>query len=81
MLPTYEDLLKDPAASSFAKDIIRAAQSRDPVDVANDLEMLAAMALKTLRLQDTNVIQPFTKARQCRKVLQPNGYYGFIFPK
>ena len=44
MLPTYEDLLKDPAASSFAKDIIRAAQSRDPVDVANDLDMLAAMA-------------------------------------
>tara|TARA_R110000782_G_scaffold203781_1_gene292349 strand:- start:471 stop:650 length:180 start_codon:yes stop_codon:yes gene_type:complete len=36
--------LKDPTTSSFAKDIIRAAQSRDIIDVAHDLEILAKIA-------------------------------------
>ena len=40
----YKNLLIDPAVSAFAKDIIRDAQGRDPVDVANDLEMLSEMA-------------------------------------
>ena len=35
------DLLNDPSTSQFSKDIIRAALKRDPVDIANELQVLA----------------------------------------
>jgi len=34
-------VLNDPSTSQFSKDIIQAALKRDPVDVANELELLA----------------------------------------
>jgi hypothetical protein len=42
-LPSTEDVLRDPAASSWLKHALLAALSRDPVDAANDAEMLARL--------------------------------------
>lgn len=36
-----EEVLRDPAASFWLKDALRSALARDPVDAANDAEMLA----------------------------------------
>jgi hypothetical protein len=36
-----DDVLRDPAASFWLKDSLRSALSRDPVDAANDAEVLA----------------------------------------
>ena len=36
-------VLNNPGNSQFSKDIIRAAIKRDPVDVANELQVLADM--------------------------------------
>jgi hypothetical protein len=38
-----EDILRDPAASFWLKDALRSALSRDPVDAANDAELLARL--------------------------------------
>lgn len=38
-----EDILRDPAASFWLKDVLRSALSRDPVDAANDAELLARL--------------------------------------
>ncbi len=38
-----EDTLRDPAASFWLKDALRSALSRDPVDAANDAEVLARL--------------------------------------
>jgi hypothetical protein len=35
--------LRDPAASFWLKDALRSALSRDPVDAANDAELLARL--------------------------------------
>lgn len=35
-----EQVLKDPAASTWLKNALRSAVSRDPVDAANDAEVL-----------------------------------------
>jgi len=40
-LPTIEQILADPAASDWLKDALYSALSRDPVDAANDAEVLA----------------------------------------
>jgi hypothetical protein len=40
-LPSNEEILDDPAASGWLKAALRSALSRDPVDVANDAEVLA----------------------------------------
>jgi hypothetical protein len=39
-LPTIEDTLRDPAASLWLKAALRTALERDPVDAANDAEVL-----------------------------------------
>jgi hypothetical protein len=39
-LPSIKDVLRDPAASSWLKTALRTALERDPVDAANDAEML-----------------------------------------
>jgi hypothetical protein len=36
-----EEVLRDPAASFWLKDALRSALARDPVDAANDAEVLA----------------------------------------
>jgi hypothetical protein len=47
--PTYDDLpeidevMGDPTASSWLKDALRSALARDPVDAANDAEVLALL--------------------------------------
>ncbi len=38
-----EQVLADPAASSWLKDALRSAMDRDPVDAANDAEVLAEL--------------------------------------
>lgn len=44
--PSVDDLLADPAASHWLKNTLRAALERDPVDAANEAEVLArALAL------------------------------------
>ena len=39
-LPNIENVLRDPAASFWLKAALRTALERDPVDAANDAEML-----------------------------------------
>lgn len=40
-LPSIEQILADPAASDWLKAALYTALSRDPVDAANDAEVLA----------------------------------------
>jgi hypothetical protein len=40
-LPSIEQVLGDPAASDWLKAALHTALSRDPVDAANDAEVLA----------------------------------------
>jgi hypothetical protein len=40
-LPTVEEVLRDPSASSWLKAALLSALARDPVDAANDAEILA----------------------------------------
>jgi hypothetical protein len=42
-LPTIEEILRDPAASFWLKDALHSALNRDPVDAANDAEVLAQL--------------------------------------
>ncbi len=42
-LPTIEQVLTDPAASDWLKAALHSALSRDPVDAANDSEILAKL--------------------------------------
>lgn len=42
-LPTIDAVLADPAASDWLKNALRAAAGRDPVDAANDADLLAAL--------------------------------------
>ena len=42
-LPTIEEVLRDPSASFWLKAALRSALSRDPVDAANDAEVLALL--------------------------------------
>ena len=39
----FERVLADPAASFWLKDALRSALDRDPVDAANDAEVLAQL--------------------------------------
>lgn len=40
---TADEIFADPAASFWIKSALRAALDRDPVDAANDAEVLAAV--------------------------------------
>ncbi len=42
-LPTIEEVLRDPSASFCLKAALRSALGRDPVDAANDAEVLARL--------------------------------------
>ena len=42
-LPDIEEVLRDPTASFWLKDALRSALARDPVDAANDAEVLARL--------------------------------------
>ena len=42
-LPATEEVLRDPAASFWLKNALRSALARDPVDAANDAEVLARL--------------------------------------
>jgi len=42
-LPTIAEVLQDPAASFWLKDALHSALGRDPVDAANDAEVLAKL--------------------------------------
>jgi len=42
-LPTIEEVLRDPSASFWLKAALRSALARDPVDAANDAEVLARL--------------------------------------
>jgi hypothetical protein len=42
-LPTIEEVLRDPSASFWLKAALRSALARDPVDAANDAEILARL--------------------------------------
>jgi len=42
-LPELEEVLRDPAGSLWLKDALRSALARDPVDAANDAEVLARL--------------------------------------
>ncbi len=47
--PTIEGVLADPAASLWLKHALRSALERDPVDAANDAEMLLRLLDDRLR--------------------------------
>lgn len=42
-LPTIEDVLSNPASSTWLKSVLIAALQRDAVDAANDAALLAAL--------------------------------------
>ena len=42
-LPEIDQVLRDPTASFWLKDALRSALARDPVDAANDAEVLARL--------------------------------------
>ena len=42
-LPQLEEALQDPAASFWLKRALQSALSRDPVDAANDADVLARL--------------------------------------
>ena len=42
-LPEIEEVLADPAASFWLRAALRSALARDPVDAANDAEVLARL--------------------------------------
>jgi hypothetical protein len=42
-LPTIEEVLRDPSASFWLKAALRSELARDPVDAANDAEVLALL--------------------------------------
>jgi hypothetical protein len=42
-LPEIAKVLQDPAASFWLKDALRSALARDPVDAANDAEILCRL--------------------------------------
>ena len=42
-LPGIEEVLADPAASYWLKSALRSALCRDPIDAANDSEILARL--------------------------------------
>jgi hypothetical protein len=42
-LPSIDEVLVDPAASRWLKSALRSSLSRDPVDAANDSEILARL--------------------------------------
>jgi hypothetical protein len=48
-LPEIAAVLRDPAASSWLKTCLCSALSRDPVDAANDAEILAQMLARWCR--------------------------------
>lgn len=43
LLPTIEELMRAPAASTWLRSALSAALLRDPVDAANDGELLAKL--------------------------------------
>ena len=42
--PAIDEILADPAASVWLKAALRSALSRDPVDAANDADVLARLS-------------------------------------
>ncbi len=42
-LPSIKDILEDPSASFWLRQALRGALARDPVDAANDAEMLVSL--------------------------------------
>lgn len=42
-LPQIDEVLRDPAASFWLTDALRASLARDPIDAANDAEILARL--------------------------------------
>lgn len=42
-MPTADEILNDPSASHWLQNALRQALDRDPVDAANDAEILAAV--------------------------------------
>jgi hypothetical protein len=42
-LPSIDEVLADPAASSWLKKVLRSALRRDPVDAAHDSDILAQL--------------------------------------
>jgi len=49
-LPEIESVLDDPAASHWLKAALRAALARDPVNAANDSEVLARLLTQRCRI-------------------------------
>ena len=48
-LPEIEEILADPAASFWLQATLRSAVARDPVDAANDAEILARLLERRCR--------------------------------
>jgi len=42
-MPTIDDVLHDPATSSWLRSALSSALCRDPVDAANDADILAKL--------------------------------------
>jgi hypothetical protein len=49
-LPSVDELLRDPSTSFWLRNALRSALQRDPVDAANDADMLARVLDQKCRL-------------------------------
>lgn len=49
--PTYSEIAEDPCTPYWVQDLIPVLLAKDPVDVLNALDVLAAAAAEHLRLQ------------------------------
>ncbi len=59
-LPSIEEVLHDPAASLWLRTALRAALVRDPVDAANDAEVLARLLDRRCR----SILSQFNEDRR-----------------
>lgn len=59
-LPGIEEVLQDPAASLWLRNALRAALVRDPVDAANDAEVLARLLDRRCR----SILSQFNEDRR-----------------
>jgi len=84
--PTVESIILDPSSSYWIKDALDSALARDPVDAANDAEVLAAVLKDecdrklAADLAALNGNQAGRKCIRCGYVINEHGGCGCMPP-
>jgi hypothetical protein len=62
------DILGDPAASNWLKSALREALMRDPIDAANDAELLARVLLdRATSILSAAIARPIAGAKEAQR--------------